>query len=163
MKLPILVFSLLAVIGAGAASAHMVDGERRGMMEQMMGTDALEAMEAMEDEMMGAERHERMEEFMDKLFAGKLTAAEQQEMVAMMRDREAGPGATTMMMRMMMPEMMQNAGLLGSGGTWVGRGDMMDSWGAGGLGFVFWVTTILIWILLGLGIIALWRWIQRQG
>ena len=42
---------------------------------------------------------------------------------------------------------------------WNGFGGMM---GYGGWGFVFWVTTLLVWAALGLAIIALWRWIQRH-
>lgn len=45
---------------------------------------------------------------------------------------------------------------------WNGFGGMMG-YGWGGAGFVFWVTTLLVWAVLVLLIVALWRWIQRGG
>ncbi len=112
-------------------------------MRRMMGEAAFESMESMEEAVMGAENHERMEELMDKMLAGTLSLAEQNEMINIMRDSAAGPGAQNMMNRMMWSQMMLN-------------------FGAGGFGFVFWVTTVLVWTVLALAIIALIRWLGEK-
>ena len=44
---------------------------------------------------------------------------------------------------------------------WNGWGGMMG-YGGGGVGFVFWITTLLVWAVLVLVIIALWRRISRK-
>lgn len=43
---------------------------------------------------------------------------------------------------------------------WNGFGAMSGY--SGGAGFFFWVTTLLIWAILVLAIIALWRWISKK-
>lgn len=139
------------ILPAGAALAHTIDNPREDFMRQMMGDAAFDAMEAVEEQMMGAENHERMEELMDKMFAGGLSLVEQNEMISIMRDAAAGPGAQNMMTRMMWSQMMLNSGF-GSG---------MMGFG-GGFGFVFWVTTVLIWTVLVLAIIALIRWLGKK-
>ena len=43
---------------------------------------------------------------------------------------------------------------------WNGFGGMMGY--GGGVSFFFWVTTLLVWAVLVLAIIALWRWISKK-
>lgn len=143
-------FSLSAVL----VLAHGVEDKspRETLMRQMMGDKTVEAMEQMEESMMGAENHERMEGLADKMFAGTISSAEQEEMIGLMRDVSAGPGAMNMMTRMMVPQMMQNSRILNYG---------MMGYGLSGLGWVFWVTVILVWMTLVLAIIVFWRRINR--
>lgn len=35
-------------------------------------------------------------------------------------------------------------------------------YGMGSLSFVFWLTTVLVWVALGLSIVALWKWINKK-
>lgn len=108
----------------------------------------IEMMQVMEDHMMGDAQHERMEELMDRLFEGDLTVEEQQEMIQIMQDPEAGPGAMTMMMRTTNPQW----------STWHGNGMM----GLGTNPSVYWITVILVWTLIISGIIAIWRWLSKK-
>lgn len=155
----IIITALLLMAPLSFAFAHTGDSDGVSqhdvLMRQMMGDPAFEAMEAIEEQMMGAENHERMEELMDKMFAGILTAAEQNEMIDVMRDTRIGPGATNMMMRMMFPWVAQGGGF-GTMTDW----NMMG--GLSGFSIVWWVTVILVWTVLMLAIIALWRWIKRK-
>lgn len=138
--------SVLFFLPAVLVLAHGVEDKnpRETLMRQMMGDKTVDAMEQMEESMMGAENHERTEALMDKMFAGNLALTEQEEMIGLMRDSMVGPGAMNMMTRMMMPQMM--AGY---------------RYGFGGFGSIFWVTIILIWAVLVLAIVALWRWIKK--
>lgn len=95
----------------------------------------------MEDHMMGDEQHERMEALMDKLLEGTLTETEQQEMIQLMQDPETGPGAMTMMMRSMNPQW----------NRWYGPGMMGFQTNTA----TYWITMMLIWVLLVMGIVVL--------
>lgn len=116
------------------------------MMRQMMGDSAFNTMEDMEHQMMGEENHAQMEELMNKMLAGNLSQNDQQAMTRLMQDTMAGPGAMTMMMRMMMPPMMQNTGFVFG---------IPFHWS-------YWVTIVLFWIVLLLAIAALIRWLTRK-
>ncbi len=41
-------------------------------------------------------------------------------------------------------------------------GNWMFGYGMGGWSFIFWVTTILVWVALALAIAALWRWLNKK-
>lgn len=160
MKQIVLVVAVAAFLAAsGFASAHTAAGPMREQMERMMGQEALSAMEELEEAMMGLSDHERMEELMAKLFAGTISGGEMDTLAGMMQDARIGPGGATMMARGMMGQMAASGGLGGIGmmGPWG-----MAGYGWGGVAWAFWITTILVWILLALGIAALWRWLNRR-
>lgn len=135
----ITIFPIFTFAHSGSSTSPM-----ESMMRQMMGDNALNTMEQMEDQMMGNQRHERMEELMNKMFVGNLTQNEQREIIQMMQDSKMSPAAMTMMMRMMMPQMMQNAGF---------RPILL--WSS-------WVTNILVWVALALAIAALIKWLTKK-
>lgn len=141
------------VFSTGIVAAHTDSGAANPMettMRQMMGDQTFEAMEEMEHQMMGEENHAQMEKLMNKMFAGNLSQVDQQEMTRMMQDIMAGPGAMTMMMRMEMAQMMQNAGF----GSGFGFG-ATSHWS-------YWITILLVWIVLILAIVALVRWLTKK-
>lgn len=140
---------------AGCDKFTNADFERLGeyFMGTMMG-NAHTAMNAMMEQMMGEGGEEQVHVVMGKRLSGCDTSA---------AFPAAGRGFIPMMQMMWggwpaprsgdsgwIPMMGNFDGMMGSG------------WG-GGFAWVFWITTILIWVLLGLGITALWRWIKRQG
>lgn len=158
--------------GLTLAHGENVETSRYQIMRRMMGTSTLELMEQVEEQMMGKEGHERMESLMDKLIAGNLSAEEQKEIIDFMRDVNVGPGAGSMMMRMMMPVMVQNLGLisgaaggeipvLGFGAMMAGFPGMMG-YGLGIFPWVFWITTLLVWTALVLLIAVLIRWLSGK-
>lgn len=162
---PYIIILLILFAGVRAAFAH-VDSDSETQMEQlmrrMMGERTLEAMEEMEEQMMGAQNHERMEELMNTMLAGTLSSEEQKEMIEMMRDTSAGPGAMNMMMRMMFLRGLENSGALSLGGYGMMEGMGNPIWLRTGFQWTFWITVILMWAFLALGIIALWRWITKK-
>lgn len=144
---------LLLLLAAFPASAHMgqVQSKDDAVMRQMMGKEAWESMQDIEEQMMGAENHEKMEILMDKMFAGKLSAQDQQEMLALMQDQKIAAATPMMLMRTGMPQMMSKWGVSG-----------MPGFGMGWWAWGYWITLILIWTVLILGIAALWRYLNPK-
>lgn len=164
----------MALLFGFAALAHTGEGsgtQATEMMRMMMGSEAFGSMEQMEETMMGAESHERMEELMEKMMAGNLTSEELDEMRRFMSDDEMGPGAMTMMMRMMMPQAVKQGGMFLPGGRMM-EGDLDKvgpfhragaMYGYGVLsGFVHWITIILLWAFLFSGTAAFLRWLRKN-
>ena len=154
---------LVFFVGGGAISvyAHMGDMSfaRYQTMEQMMGQGILSEMEEMEHMMMGEQQHERMEQLMEKMFAGNLSVEEQQEMVRMMRDDQAGPGATNLMMRNMMSHMAQRSGFFDDDRI-MGSNNMM---GWGSTSSWLYSLTVFVWLLVGvLAIVWLWKHVKKS-
>ncbi|MBI4281012.1 hypothetical protein HY628_02335 [Candidatus Uhrbacteria bacterium] len=153
------VFSFFVVGGATAALAHQEDGaldQPQALMEQMMGKDWLGTMEQIEDRLMSESVHRDMERLMEKMLDGSLTEEEQHQMVRLMQsNNDIGYGASFMMMRLMVPEMMQRSGALSprefSAPMMSGSG-----WWPGSV-WTFWVTSVLLWSALVLGIVRLLR------
>ncbi|OGE81394.1 MAG: hypothetical protein A3H72_00805 [Candidatus Doudnabacteria bacterium RIFCSPLOWO2_02_FULL_48_8] len=151
MKKTIIFISLLAVLTfAYAAQAHMPNASspRNVMMQQMLGSDSVEVINDFEEQMMGTATHEQMESYMEKLFAGSLSAEDQKQMFELIK---SNVGANNMMMRGMMGQMMAN---FGQGAD---RGMMRNFGSFGPTGY--WITMVLIWVLLALGIAALWKYL----
>ncbi len=120
-------------------------------MGQMLG-DVHPAMNAMMARMMGEQGEEQMHVVMGKRLSGCDAAA-------------AFPSSGLGFMPMM--QLMWGGWSAPRDGNsrlnpmmWNGFG-AMSGYG-GGASFFFWVTTLLVWAVLVLAIIALWRWIQRH-
>jgi hypothetical protein len=153
----ILIFGMFVASPVLAHVDTFQDSEMETFMRQMMGSGSFERMEELEEEMMGEENHERMEELMGRMFSGNLSVQDQQELIGFMNDGMTGQGAQNMMMRMMMPRAMH--GYLGfdSSGSGLMHGTSSIRIGS----WVTWVTMILVWALLVLGIVALWRYLNK--
>lgn len=91
------------------------------------------------------EVYEQMQDYMETLFDGELTEEQESQMLEWMRSDEYQP----VMMSMMMRSMIGNSGDRG----WTTSG-MMNSWGYGSVLGFGWVTMILVWGFLILGILA---------
>lgn len=111
-------------------------------MGQMVG-DSHEAMNTMMERMMGKEGEEQLHVVMGKRLSGCDTSAQL-------------PAQGTGFMPMMW--MMRGGGNPMMGTGW---GNMMDGWN--GFGIFGWLSMLLFWILLILGVIALIRYIGRSG
>ena len=148
MKKTVIIAAMAFLSVAFVASAHMPNASspRNAMMQQTLGEDATEVINDFEEQMMGTERHEQMEAFMEKMFAGTLSAEEQKAMFALMG---SNVGANNMMMRGMMGQMMSNFGNNNSGWGMMNRVS----------GFS-WVTPLLFWVLLALGIAGLVKYLK---
>ncbi len=142
----IIILILLLVVVA-PSYAHTGNSPRDNFMRQMMVDNAFETMEEMEEQMMGSVDHERMGELMDKLLTGTLSSIEQNEMIGLMRNGAAGPGAMNMMMRMMTSQMMMR--------NW-GLGMMGWSGGFTALG-ILGTLTWLVWFTVGI-LLIVWLW-----
>ncbi|MBI4049661.1 MAG: hypothetical protein HY395_02480 [Candidatus Doudnabacteria bacterium] len=154
MKKAILLTAILVfTVVATPASAHMPNAQspRNVMVQQMLGENSVEVINEFEEQMMGAEKHEQMEAYMEKMFAGTLNAEDQKEMFELMK---SNVGANNMMMRGMMGQMMSNFGQGSDRGMMKGFGWITFSW-------TYWITLVLTWLLLGLGIAALWRYLKK--
>ena len=148
----ILSLAVLPLFG-GIALAHTGELDATEVLQE---GDTLDLMEHMSEEMMGRDAHIRMEELMAKLIAGDLSQEEQDEMVSIMQDADMGSGAMLMMMQMMGPQMMNDTAALG------GSGMMGGSFGVGGAPYIsHWITMLLTWTLLILGIAFLWKWLNK--
>lgn len=105
------------------------------------------------------ELHEQMETFMEALFDGELTDEQEAQMLEWMNSDEYQPAMMSMMMRGMMGSGLES-GWNTSGSTWPGAG-MMGSVGYGSWWIGGWVTMVLIWGFLILGIAAFWKSLNR--
>jgi hypothetical protein len=149
----IISLTLLIPMG-GVAFAHTSEADATGVLQE---GDTLDLIGHMSEEMMGEEAHMRMEELMTKLITGDLSSEEQEEMIAIMQDAEMGSGAMMMMMQMMGPQT-GGAVAFGTGGM-MGTGGSMEFGGT--LYFTYWITILLVWAVLILGIAALWKWLSK--
>src|SRR3989338_4523973 len=141
-KLSVIVGVAVFALSGWSVYGH---GETTGMTGSAGIMEMMEEGEEMMDEMMGHEDHERIEEAME----------------VDMKDHDS--------MHMMMG--MWSTGCVGeetfgtlathynSDGGMMGPGMVQNNWGYGMGGFGF-VTSALIWIILVLAIIGLWRWIK---
>ena|SRR3989344_7493907 len=108
--------------------------------------EMMEKGEDMMDVMMGHEDHERIEEAMEK------DMSDHDNMHMMMGMWSSGcVGEETM--GTLSTRYGYDNGMTGSG--------MMQGWGYGMGGFGF-ITSFLIWVILGLAIVGLWRWIKMS-
>jgi len=124
-----------------------------------VGSQGFMMMERVEDEALGDELHEEMEGLMIKMMSGTMTEEEADRTVMLMQEF---PGAhATMMSRMMgmghQGHHMDQGGMMGGNNSSFG---MMGSFG--GPGFGWWITQILLWIFLALGIAFFWRSLQKN-
>lgn len=162
------VVGLFVFVSSGwSASAHGTDTGMSGSMgmmkmmdlmheqmddNQLFDCDKATDMEMMEegeemmDEMMGHEDHERVEEAMEK------DMQDHDSMHMMMGMWSSGCVGDETMGTLAVRYGYGN-GMTGSG--------MMQGWGYGMGGFGF-VTSFLIWIILVLAIVGLWRWIKMS-
>ena len=147
------------------ACAGLRDGDFGALGEYFMGQmlgDAHPAMNAMMERMMGKEGEEQVHVVMGKRLSGC--------------DADAAfpsGGLGFMPMMQMMWGGWPARQSLGDGGSaprggntvgpmmWNGFDGMMD-YGWGGFGLVFWITTLLVWAVLVLLIVALWRRISQK-
>ena len=138
----LLIVGWVMPLGAHMTAAPGFMGGNVGMMEEL------------EEQMMGPQQHERMEELMQKLLSSTLTQAEQQEMINLMRDENAGPGAMSMMMRV---------GRASSWGFGPGMTGMMG-WGSSAFPVWFWLVglSVLAWFVVGI-LLIVWLWKQIVG
>ena len=158
--------SLLVFVLLGwSAHAHGTDIEMSGSMGMMKMMDLMhdqmdnnqafdcdkasdaemmEEGEEMMEEMMGHEDHERVEEAMEK------DMQDHDSMHMMMGMWSTGCVGDEAMNTLAIRYGYDN-GMTGSG--------MMQGYGMGGFGFV---TSFLIWVILGLAIVGLWRWIKMS-
>lgn len=155
MKITLTLILSLVVLPLFGSIAIAHTGEV-GSTEVSQEGDTQDLMEHMSEEMMGTDAHIRMEELMTKLIAGDLSEEEQDEMISIMQDADMSSGAMMTMMQMMGPQMINGSVALGSNGM------MSGSFGVSGSPYVsYWITMFLIWVLLILGIVALWKWLNK--
>jgi len=122
------------------ASAHSGEGSLSADNGFMM-------MEAIEDSVLGNDLHEEMEGLMEKMISGNLSEDGIDRMTEIMN---AYPASHAMMMNRMMHS--------GEGQT---SYNMMGGFQKGSFFGSFWISQILLWIFLLLGIASLWKWLQK--
>ena len=121
-------------------------------MGQMVG-EAHPAMNAMMERMMGEKGEEQVHVVMGKRLSGCDTDA---------IFPSGGRGFMPMMQFMWGGWSAPRGGnAFNTNMMWNGFG-AMSGYGWGGAGLISWVTMLLVWAVLVLAIIALWRWIQRR-
>lgn len=114
-----------------------------------------EMMRSIEDAALGDMIHEEMEVLMQKMMVNEMNNADITRMTELMNTY---PGPYSMMMGRMMG---MDTGLLTNNNNMMGGFGGMVGYGTTGIGLM-WITQILVWILLILGIVALFKWIQKQ-
>lgn len=154
MKKLFLTFIALLFIFPIAVGAHTNSTENTFGPGYMM-------MQNIEDEVLGDELHEEMESLMIKMMQGTLTDTEEGRLIELMQEY---PGPHGMMMgRLAYSDCCDGDGWFSQnrfGGMMMGPG-MMDAFG-GGLVIFWWITSILIWAILILVIIALVKWVRKK-
>lgn len=137
--LPVGVYAHMTDLGSNTSPGFMM---MQQLEDQAIGNDAL---------------HEEMENLMAKMMSGSMSDAETNRMVALMQEY---PSPMSMMLAR------QSLGDGGMGRMLAGQGNfggmMGYGWGNQPGQWIFWVTTILVWIFLLLAIAFLGQRVQKR-
>lgn len=135
---PILIFLfMLIVYPTSFASAHM-SSDRESVSLDDPGTNMM----MFEDQVLSDdELHEQMEEYMLKMMNGTLNEDEFDQLQEWMKSNDYQPAMMSLMMRSLIADEWQ-----------------YDQWRTVGN----WVTMILVWVFLILGILTFWKFLNKK-
>lgn len=143
-------FMLLLMTPLSFVSAHASSGN------SMMGSDSWDTnMMQFEDTLVeDDELHEQMEQYVQAMLDGELTDEQETQMLEWMFSDEYQPAMMSIMMRSIIDDD-ENEGDV--------HDEMMGSWGYGGIMSFGWITMILVWAFLILGIAAFWKTLSSKN